>query len=275
MENDLAELMKSGRSSLAAIAGNTGPTPMLGMAKPKKRSVLIPAFTITLVIGAVGAAGFFLVRTLLKSSPGGAGAGSPIIIRVPPPPPYFATETSRTISVKKQDRAGFLRLMADTWREKEREGTVKRIVIKVQDGPNERFATLTDFFELWRVPLPQRIAEIAEYDLMAFMYAGQTGNRLGFAVRTRDPERTFADMLRWEPALLTDAAQFFFDEKPDTVVAAFEDRTWRNIDWRYLKLSQEKDLGIGYVIFPVQNVLVFTTAKDGAETVINRLFDAR
>jgi hypothetical protein len=64
----------------------------------------------------------------------------------------------------------------------------------------------------------------------------------------------------------------FFDERTDTIVAPFEDRTYRNIDWRYLKLSQAKDLGIGYGVFPASNVLIFTTGKEGAETTINRLF---
>lgn len=276
MEHDLAEIRKSGTASLASVMDSRGPAPALVPAAPKKR-VLIPALTIFIILALLGTVGFFL-RSMLLPAPQTGTSHTPTderALRTAAPAPYFAAETSRAITVKKQDRAGFLRLMNDTWGEREREGTMKRIVITVRDGPQERFATVEDFFELWRVALPERILQEADPNLMVFFHAGPAGNRMGFATRVRDPDRTFAAMLRWEQSLLQDASRFFFDEKTDILVAPFEDRTWRNIDWRYLKLSPSSDLGIAYAIFPVNNILVFTTSKSAMETAINRLFDAR
>ncbi len=82
-------------------------------------------------------------------------------------------------------------------------------------------------------------------------------------------------MLSWEPGLLRTFTPFFFDEKVNSVIAPFEDRTYRNIDWRYLKLSQDKDLGIAHAVFPAGNILIITMSKEAMETTINRLFDAR
>lgn len=278
MKSDAEELMKTEKPSLIKIAAQAR-QPIVPGAPPQKRKiplVMIGAVVagLILVVGG-GLTVWFAYRAwIAPAKPAESGILTPEQTRIPPPTPYFATETSRTITVKKTDRAEFSRLMADTWHEKEREGTVKRVIIKVQDGPMERFATLEDFFELWRIAPPQELVDQASGNLMAFMYAGPGGNRLGFAVRTDEPERAFAHMLRWEPSLLSQATPLFFDERAGSILSSFEDRTWRNIDWRYMKLSQDKDLGIGYLIFPVGDLFVFTTSKEAMEASINRLFDA-
>ena len=85
----------------------------------------------------------------------------------------------------------------------------------------------------------------------------------------------WGDFISWENSLLSDLQPLFFDQKPDVVIAPFEDRTYRNTDWRFLKLSSEKDIGIGYTIFPAGNILILTTGKEAMETTINRLFEKR
>ena len=275
MRSDAEELFKTAKPSLIQMIGREPPAPAPPPHHPRKTRYAAAAIGL-LVLAATLGAGFLYLERNSSSAPKNQARTSPgVVQRVTAPPPYFATETSRTITVKKQDRSQFLQLIEDSWKEKEREGTVKRIIINLQDGPQERNATLRDFFELWRITPPAAMTERLDPDLMVFIYYGQAGARMGFAVRTREPERTFADMLTWEPSLLSGITQFFFDERPETVIAPFEDRTWRNIDWRYLKLSQERDLGTGYTVFPVGNILIFTTSKDAMETIINRLFDAR
>lgn len=275
MRSDAEALFKTSKPSLIQMIGQEQarlPASSAGVMPKKTKYALAAA---GLLVAAAAGAGFFYRGSGGSSAPQkSAGAVSPSS-RLQAPPPYFATETSRTITVKKQDRNQFLRLMEDSWKEKEREGTVKRIVINLQDGPQERSATMQDFFDLWRITPPAALLERLDRNLMVFMYYGAYSARLGFAVRTREPERTFADMLGWESSLLSGVTQFFFDERPETLIAPFEDRTWRNIDWRYLKLSQAQDLGVGYAVFPVGNILIFTTSKDAMETIINRLFDAR
>jgi len=275
MKSDLAEFLKSGKPSLAQmIAGSQEPLLM----NPRDAKLVggrgaILAISALVILGAIGVGMAYLSRT-----PSG-GRKTPqqeapdrTLQRLTPPPAYFATETSRTITVKKQDRAEFLRLMQDAWREKEREGTVKRLAIRIEDGPYQRFATPEDFFEMWRIALPSQLARRLNSNLMVFIHSGASGNRLGLAVASRDPERTFADVLGWESSILASVTPLFFDERPENITEKFEDRTWRNIDWRYLKLSGEKDLGLGYAVFPAGNVLLLATSKETMETAINRLF---
>lgn len=276
MKTDAEEFLKTTKPSLAAMIG-TDPQPTLrGVVFPNQPKRKFPIRALAIILGLIILiGGGTLVSVRLLSFTSSPTRTPPGITRIAPPPPYFATETSRTITIKRSDRQEFFRLMNDAWHEKERQGTVKRIVIKVQDGPNERFATMQDFFDLWRIAPPQELLDQADPNLMVFLYYEASGNRLGLAVRARDSERMFAAMFRWEPSLLAQITPLFFDERTETIVAPFEDRTYRNIDWRYLKLSQAKDLGIGYGIFSVGNVFLLITSKETAETTINRLFDAR
>lgn len=274
MKTDAEELIKTTHPSVIQTLGRDT-RPLMPGAGSAKQSPIRAIATLAIIVLILSGGAFLLFRAVSSMrAPAKIQTGA-TLARVAPPNAYFATETSRTISVKKQDRGEFSRLMNDGWHEREREGTVKRVIIKVRDGPNERFATLADFFDLWRIAPPQELLDLADQNLMVSMYSGASGNRLGFVVRTRDTERMFAAMFRWEPSLLAQITPLFFDERTETIVAPFEDRTYRNIDWRYLKLSQERDIGIGYGVFPVGNIFLLTTSKEATETVINRLFDAR
>lgn len=276
MRTDVDEFFKTAKPSLGSMITQSQAMASLEERRPSR----IPAIIIFTVIGIVVlAGGAFFLNQFLSGTPSGGTSGSgpskSAAQKLALPAPFFASETSRTITANIGDRPGFARLMADSMQEKERDGTVKRIIIKVKDGPQERFATMSDFFDFWRISPPQSLTDRIDGPVTVFIYYGAGGSRLGFSARTRAPDRTLADMLAWEPGLLPAFTPLFFDEKITSVLAPFEDRTYRNIDWRYLKLSQDRDLGIAHTIFPAGNFLVITTSKEAMETVINRLFDAR
>lgn len=266
MKSDIEEMFKSSKPSLIKIISReTERGPILQEKGDLKKYYY--AVSGLAVLALIGAAGYWLFTQ----------EGEVVApVKLVPPVPFFATETSRTIGIKIQDRTQFIRLLEDSMFEREREGIVKRVLIKVQDGPQERFATFSDFFStLWRIVLPQNLLAQIESSPMVFIYYGRDGARLGLAAKVRDPDRTLGAMLSWESSLLRDLQPLFFGERPETVISLFEDRTYRNIDWRYLKLSQAKDFGIGYVVFPARNLLVLATGKEPMEVAVNRLFEAR
>ncbi len=266
MKSDIEEMFKTSKSSLIKIVGQemTEARGTIEKKEAKKYYMLIGGCLAALALLAGGAYLLFSGETP-KDVPA----------KLITPAPFFATETSRTVGVKIQDRAQFIRLLEDSMREREREGTVKRIIIKVQEGQNERFASMTDFFGFWRIAPPKNLLAQIEPPLMVFIYYGKDGSRLGLAAKVRDLDRAFGEMLWWESSLLRDLQPLFFNESPETILALFEDRTYRNIDWRYLKLSQNLDFGIGHAVFPARNMLILTTSKETMETVISRLFEAR
>lgn len=266
MKSDIEEMFKSSKPSLIKIISReTERGPILQEKRGFKKYYYAASGIAALALA--GAAGYWLLTQEREMA---------VPIKLVTPAPFFATETSRTISIKIQDRAQFIRLLEDSMFEREREGIVKRVLIKIQDGPQERFATFSDFFStLWRIVLPQNLLAQIESPPMAFIYYGRDGARLGLAAKIRDPDRTLGAMLSWESSLLRDLQPLFFGERPETVISLFEDRTYRNIDWRYLKLSQAKDFGIGYMVFPARNLLLIALSKEAMEVAINRLFEAR
>lgn len=266
MKSDVEQIFKSTKPSLLQIISQESTqAPAIKSRGVLRANRLFNVGIVTLVVVLLGATAYFIFQPRAPAAP----------LKLIPPAPLFATESSRTISADTKNSTAFLRLIEDASRETERQGTVKRIIIKLQDGPTARFATLADLFQFWKIaPPPNFLGELGT-SLMTFFYFGTDGARFGIAVPTKDADRTLASLLSWEPQILADISPLLFDEKPEVVVAPFEDRTYRNIDWRYLKLSSSRDLGIGYLVFPAKNILVLTTSKEAMETIINRMFDAR
>lgn len=272
MKTDVQELFRSSRPSVAKMIGKVGE----GSELPRKQARAIGTYVtigifVILVVG-LGGGGYYAWTNLL---PGATPA--PSATSAAAPAPFFATEASRTIAISSDDRVQFLRLMEDSMRETERVGTIKRILIKFQDNGQERYATVSNFFNLYHISPPKNflVRLDSSPSFMPFVYYGSDGSRFGIGVRTKDTNRTLRDMLDWEGSIIGDISPLFFGEKTQPLSTSFEDRTYRNIDWRYLKLSQEKDLGIAYTVFPAGRLFVLTTSKTSMETVINRLFDAR
>lgn len=268
MKSDIEELFKNTKPSLVqilskevSIASARAPAEKAGA----RRMLYFMRAAFVLAI-------FFIFAFVYVIFFGREGAVS--LPKILAPAAYFATESSRTIAIREKDRQLFLRLMSDSAREFERPGTAKRIIIKIEKGEGE-FAKTSDFFQLYRITPPGELSSLLESHIMPFFFYTDQGTRFGFAVRVRDSDRVLRDFIQWESLLPTVFRDFFFDEEPEKSVAPFEDRTYRNIDWRYIKLSQEKDLGLGYAIFPAKNVLVLATSKETMETVINRLFESR
>lgn len=266
MKGDTDELFKNTRPTLMQMIGPVDRATSRRIYKEDshKKTIIIGIITIFILGGGV----FWFIKSRQTAVVVPA-------VKTTPPAPFFTTETARTITVNAQDRQQFLKLMQDSFDEKERYGTIKRVIIKIQDQTGERYATIADLLGYYHIIPPEGLLSYLDAPLMTFMFYGESGTRFGFMTKTHDADRTILSFLSWEPSLILDFQPFFFGEKPGQILSSFEDRTYRNIDWRFLKLSRDKDFGIGYLIFPARNVLVVTTGKEETETLINRLFEAR
>ncbi len=187
----------------------------------------------------------------------------------------FSSERTLEITAKTAGRIRFGQTIEAAVKQGERAGTITRIAIALEDGPQVRPATLADFFGLYRIRPPQNFLSSVEQPFMPFVYHGGGGGRLGLAARVRDADRTLFNLLAWEKNMLIDLGPFFFGEKPGEQASAFEDRTYRNIDWRFLKLSADGSSGIAYAVFPAHDVFILTTSRESLEKTVDRLFEVR
>lgn len=270
MKSDVEELFKTTKPSLINIVSQEARAASARLPETNKKSGAVGYIIGGFVAAAVVGGGFWYFYSQENTTP-----ARPAVQKLISPFPFFAIETSRSASVDSQNPGSLEQLFDDTAKEIERAGTIKRILVTVQDGPQERFLTLADFFRFYHMNPPSNFLGPITVPLMTFIYYGHDGSRFGLAVPTTDSNRTLASMIQWETSVYINLRALFFGAQPDVGSASFEDRTYRNIDWRYLKLSSSKDFGIAYVVYPAKNMLVITTSKDAMETVINRLLDSR
>lgn len=269
MKSDLDRLFQTAPPSIAQRITRPGAVNPAVKQAHKNAAVYVILGVMLVLFIIAGAGAYYFWDTLFPPPP-------PIErIKPVPPAPLFATESSRTIDIPQTDRQQFIKLMADSMKEFERNGTMKRILVKLSDASGEHFITLSDFFEFYHITPPESLIKRLDANPMIFVHTASSGTRLGFAVKTNDASRTLRDMLDWEADMRTDFNPLFFGIKLAPVSLTFEDRSYHNIDWRYLKLSSETDIGIGYGIFPAKNMLIIGTSKELMETVISRLFDAK
>lgn len=270
MKSDVDELFKTTKPSFLDLVGQqaqvTSHQQIKGTSRSFRRPIFFLAAFLLLLGGSVGGY-FFLFKTQQPEV-------EPR--RLATLAPFFATESSRTITADPNRRNEFLRLFDDAYQESERGSTMKRLLIKLQDGPQEYFAQFSDAADLLRLTIPAALLLRTQDPAMTFFYyQKEGGTRFGLATRVTDFDRTWRDLLSWEASMVRDLRPLLFSEKIDATITPFEDRTYRNIDWRYQKLSEEQDMGIAYTVFPAKNIVVIATSKEMMETAINRLFDAR
>ncbi|TSC68359.1 MAG: hypothetical protein G01um101466_482 [Parcubacteria group bacterium Gr01-1014_66] len=194
------------------------------------------------------------------------------------PPSLFSTEYETTLLLMPDERPGFLTDLEQIMRQKEADGTTRRIIIgriNVNESEITKAVpmTLTDFFFFWRISPPPRFLENIEEPFMSFVTFHDHQSTFGLAMRIKDMDHTVGDMRLWENTLARDLDPFLFQNYPDPGLASvFINRSYRNIDWRFLPLAVQQDLGIGYAFFPAQRLLIITFRENAMERVIDRLF---
>ncbi len=267
MKSDVEELFKTTKPSLIQIIGREDAAPIIRQiprASSSKKVIIFLMLLFALLCGSF-VVYYFVLAPALISTP-------QIPLSFDPPAPFFSTEQSETVSGSFENRVLLLQKIEGVMRERAREGTIKYIPIKLEEKGHERFANADDIIQLYRMRPPQEFSLAIESSVMPFVYYSEEGSRFGMAFRVRDANRMLRNMLTWESSILSDFTPLFFSEKPEIIVAPFEDRAFRNIDWRFLNLSHTKDLGIGYSFFPAKKVFILTSSKEAIETIISRLY---
>lgn len=287
MRSDVEELTRSAVKPPAfSIAQNLAATPRTKTGATLSISSLNqgPPYVTTRTVGFVligvllllllAAGGYFYDRGRKNQEPQAI---------IPPPqgsqtslqqtPIFFATESQTTIALTGNDRQGFLDALKNESSLPGRAGTVKRLTIKLQDGPQERLMTVADFLEILGAQPPSQFLDHMGLYPSFFIFYGPGGGRIGFVAKTRDGNRALRDLFLWENTLISSFKPLFFGEELDLGTNEFEDRIYKNIDWRFSGLSSKEDLGIGYTVFPAKNLLVITTGKEALETIISRLLN--
>lgn len=267
MKSDVAEFMQKAKPSLIQLLTKQAEYQPEKQAGEEKR---VPAAVVATVFAGVvvlGIAGWFGYRYL-----------SPMPEALPPaeeviPPSPMSAEKSQTFTVAR-DAAKLRRTVVDAAEVNERTGSLKRLIIKIQEADGKtKLLTPKDFFTILDIHPPSQLPDSLGDSLFLYIYYASDGPRAAFIAPSRNAGRTFAGMLGWESSMQRDLEVLFLGQNIKPVIAPFLDKTFKNVDYRFLEVAP--GVGFGHFAFSAKNFLVLTTSEEALHVVINRLFEAR
>ncbi len=223
---------------------------------------IIAAFFFILIGGGIGA--YVYIRY---------SAPPPDTVRVlaPPPEPLFSIEKKNEILAK--EATGVVRRIREIAAENQRPGTMIRLIPGIEDDAGRRYADFRDIMGFFDMTIPDTLlTAIDPSRVMMFAYYREGYTSIGVAVATRDPDRALAATIYWEPDM-PEEFQRFLGAGIESAPSKFEDRMYRNIDWRFAPFSKRQDLGIAYTVFHTKNLLVITTGEEALKNAMDRIFN--
>lgn len=268
MRSDIQKLLQKEKVTLPAEIVNIKNEKDVNLQvrrKPRFKKILLWGFILLFIIGA-GGIGWFFIKPATKNRG---------VIDIPKTPrPFFATEFSRTYTIQTGDTNKFISSVEDSLQDSEREDSMRRILILMVGEENKRFAELKDLFDAYQIKSPPGFLQNIQSPLMLVVHYTAKSPQIGFAVQISDPSKALTDLSLWETILASDF-QKFLPQPAENLNLPFEDFTFRNIDFRYKKLSEDNEFGIAYGLFPAKNLLMFATSKKTIEIMIDRLLQAK
>lgn len=273
MQSDIAEYMKQEKPSVVQILTKQAEYRPEKPLEEEKRSlpvisIIMIGATALVLLSAVGLISYWYFFSSRSDQ-----APPPETIAPTAPPSPIATEKTE-IRVIQETASSLREALNDIADSQEKIGSFKRIVMQIKNsGGAVRFVTVPEMYRAIAVIPPQQISDsLVGLPLIAIHFSTK-GPRAIFAAESQSRDRTFIGMLAWENALQRDWEVFFLGEPAPPALTSFTDRTFRNLDYRFMEIKQ--GLGIGYFIFPSKNLLVIATSEETIHTAIDRLFDAR
>lgn len=222
------------------------------------RKILLPVL-IVMLLSAVGIGVYFLI----EEGPDTAyGIRTPSTVK-----PFFSID--RTEDISAFQLSVIARQIEHLAEKRETANTITHVSIKLNNKP----VTLYDILRLYTIDIPAKLVPTFRASpVMTFIHHEPSGNSIGFVFETPEPERALVQMLGWEAKIAFDFRPLFFGKNIEHL-RAFEDRTYRNIDWRGVTLASREDVAVGYGIFSARNLFLITTSESSMRTVIDRLLD--
>lgn len=272
MKTDVTEYLKETKPSLLSILTKEMKSEELAEEpgyKLKAKPRWLPLFSALAAILLLAGGGYWAFTRFGEVGGGGGGGGGESIV---PLRPVFASEKTKTVLAR--DAKDLLRNLQLLGEDLERDGLVTKIDMRMREGEGAVSLIPEIFFSAIGAEPPAEFSANHTSALHLFLYSDRGVPRFVLLLVSRNGARSLQQMLFWEPAIQRDLEALFLGRLPESAVGVFTDKSYRNINYRFLSLSRSEDFGVGYFLFGVKNYLVITTSEKAIEAVISRLFEA-
>lgn len=268
MKTDIAEYLQEKKPSLLSILTQEM-KPEESAQKPgyklKTKRAWLPLIGALAAVILLAGGGYWVVT---RFGAGTQGSGESIA----PPKPVFASEKTKPVLTR--DANDLLRNLQVLGEELERDGLVTKLDMRFRDGGSTVPFVPETFLNAIGANPPAEFYANHTSAFHPFLYSDRGVPRFVALFVSRNGARSLQQMLSWEPTIQRDWEPLFLGRLPESAVGVFTDKSYRNINYRFLSLSRSEDFGVGYFLFGVKNYLVITTSETAIEAVISRLFEA-
>jgi hypothetical protein len=186
--------------------------------------------------------------------------------------PIAGTQTIELVVEQENLLLGQLKSVAA---EEQVSNTIKRILVKLVDQQEKKYADLNTLILALRINIPENILSAAKPsenktgNYALFSYSQTEGNRLGIVIKMRESDTLVQDLKNWEEAIVTDLRPLLLvEELSSAATEEFQDNIYQEIPIRYINLPAP-DLSIDYAL--VGGNLVIATSRESMYAAIDAL----
>ncbi|MDO8600569.1 MAG: hypothetical protein Q7R73_03040 [bacterium] len=268
MKTDVADYLKETKPSLLSILTQEMRPDGLAQEpgyKLKSKPRWLPLVAALAILLILGGGGYWTFRYFSEGETNGGGS------IITPPKSIFAAEKTKTVLAR--SNTDLIRNLQALGEDNERDGIVTKLDMRILEAEGAILFIPETFFKAIGAKPPPEFYTNHTSALHPFLYSDNGATRFGALFLSKDGARSLQQMLAWEPTIQRDLEPFFLGQLPESAIGVFVDKSYRNINYRFLSLSRSEDLGVGYFLFNVKKYLVITTSEKAMEVIINRLFE--
>lgn len=273
MRSDMAEFLRKTKPSLVALLSRQAQADEArGFGPRDSRFSALKIILAVIILALAAAGGFFLYQYLRpRLWPQPPPAPSPVSF-----PPSFIFFESVTETVLDQEQRALASLLKKAGEESQPAGTFRRIVIRSRNETAGNPVIETgSFFGLMSDRVPAGFLKAARGLPQFFIYQQSSGPRFGVMAEVSDSGLAIGAFSSWEPSMQKDLELFFLGSPPPATFDGFQSLTYKNLDFRYLKIERDRDAGLGYLYFPARRLIIIATSEEAIHLAINRLLESR
>lgn len=266
MKSDISAFLKETKPSLVQLISTQ--TEAERLSEPREgrgRRYLEMLVILAVSLVFIAAIGFLAWQ---KLAPSGNGKNHTAVI----PQPFFSVEKFATIDYRPE-----IKNLKEKIREAalatEKAGTMKRVVVLYSAPASVTTLDGNDFLREAGINAPGDAAPSLTGPIMLIAHKAGVGTRLATVMKTSDARRVFEILIRNERDALLTWRGLFLNAPPPPKNLTFEDRDYRNINYRILTIDDASDLRIIYAIFPAKEYIVAASSRETFQEIINRLYE--
>lgn len=280
MKSDVAEFLKKTKPSLVSLLTKQAQADEArlpgrgGYAGEESGGHRLMKLVFVLVGLVLAAGGVFAVYTYFQKAKLPPPPSKPASGGAPPALIFFEDVAEKTAAGERRELLAMLEAAGE---DSQPVGTFRRLVIRTRNGSGENAVIgLGEFLRMAASGNPPRnFMETARGVPQFFIYRQSSGPHFGIMFETADPAKTLQTLRFWEPAMQNDLEAFFLGRPPPASFSGFQDLIYKNLDFRYLRLKPDNDVGLGYLYFPARRLIIISTSEESLYLVINRLLESR